>query len=150
MPAETGESRPAAERNIALLGDYLEAINRWDFAAMEQMLHADIEYELPYAPPPFPRTTRGHAAVMAFLRALPDFAAEANLCDIRIDAMAQDAAELVAEYRSEMKLMSGRTYANRYLLRATVRDGRIARFTEHFDPIALVQALGGSVVLPSA
>lgn len=139
-----------ATRNIALVQRFLEALNGWDFATIGELLHPEITYVLPYAPAAFPRETRGHAAVMAFLRSVPDFAAEENLHDIRIDAFAHDADELVAEFRSDMKLTSGRPYRNTYVARVTVRDGRIVRFAEHFDPIALVEALGGSVTLPTA
>jgi ketosteroid isomerase-like protein len=31
-----------------------------------------------------------------------------------------------------------------------VRDGKLVRFREHFDSIALLEALGGSVTLPEA
>ena len=139
-----------AESNIALLRRYLEAINNWDFDAMMQLLHPDISYELPYAPSAFPRVTRGLDEVITFLRSIPDFAVEENLYDIRIDTLGQDPNELVAEFRSDMKLASGRPYSNTYVARATVRDGRILRFAEHFDPIPLVEALGGSVTLPSS
>ena len=36
-------------------------------------------------------------------------------------------------------------YRNEYVSRFTVRDGRITRFAEYYDPIRLVIALGGSV-----
>ena len=32
-----------------------------------------------------------------------------------------------------------------YVSRFTVRDGKITRFAEHYDPIRLVVALGGTV-----
>ena len=34
-------------------------MNMWDFAAMRHHLHPEISYELPFAPPPFPRVTQG-------------------------------------------------------------------------------------------
>lgn len=139
-----------AERNIAILQAYFDAINSWDFDAMLELLHEEISYELPYAPGPFPRVTKGLDDVMAFLRGVPDFAEEENLSDFEIHAFADDPNELVAEYRSDMKLTSGRDYKNTYVVRATIRDGRILRFVEYFDAVPLVEALGGSVSIPEA
>lgn len=139
-----------AESNIAILQAYFDAINSWDFDAMLELLHEEISYELPYAPGPFPRVTKGLDDVMAFLRGVPDFAEEENLSDFEIHAFADDPNELVAEYRSDMKLTSGRDYKNTYVVRATIRDGRILRFVEYFDAVPLVEALGGSVSIPEA
>jgi uncharacterized protein len=135
---------------VAILRRYLEAINGWDFATMRELLHADISYELPYAPDAFPRVTKGFDNVMAFLESVPDFAEEENLSDIVIHEFADDEREVVAEYRSSMKLTSGRPYANTYVVRATIRDGRIVRFVEYFDPVPLIVAIGGTVVLPGS
>jgi ketosteroid isomerase-like protein len=105
-----------------ILRRYLSAINGWDFAAMRELLHEDISYELPFAPSAFPRVTQGFDAVMAFLESVPDFAEEENLFAIVIHRFADDDRELVAEYRSDMKLASGRPYSNRYVVRATIKD----------------------------
>jgi uncharacterized protein len=133
-----------------LLLDYLGAINRWDFDLMRQLFHPDISYEIPFAPAPFPRVTKGFDEVMAFLESVPACADAENLHDITVHAFADDANELVAEYESEMELVSGRPYANRYVVRATIVDGKLARFVEFFDPIPLIEALGGSVSVPDA
>jgi ketosteroid isomerase-like protein len=134
--------------NAALLSRYVDAINSWDFATIRLLLHDDISLQLPFAPDGFPRTTQGIEAVMTFLQAVPEFAAEENLYDVTIDTLAGDASELVAHFRSNMKLASGGEYRNRYVLCARIEDGRIIRFAEYFDPIPLVEALGGRIVLP--
>ena len=66
-----------------------------------------------------------------------------------INQFADDENELVAEYRSDMKLTNGRPYANTYIVRATISGGRIVRFVEYFDPVPLIEAIGGSVQLPT-
>jgi hypothetical protein len=38
-------------------------------------------------------------------------------------------------------LRGGRPYANRYVSRARVREGRIVEYQEHFGPLALIAAL---------
>ncbi len=139
-----------AQRNVALLRRHLDAINAWDFDAMREILHPDVSLELPFVVGDFPAVTQGLDAVMAFLQGVPDFAESENLHDITIHAFADDPNELVAEYRSDMKLTNGRPYRNTYVVRATVRDGKLILFREHFDPIPLLEALGGSVTLPES
>lgn len=143
-------SEDLATRNIALLRRHLEAINEWDFETMRQLLHPDISLELPFVVDPFPKAVQGFDNVMAFMESVPEFAVAENLHDIEVHAFADDPNELVAEYRSDMQLTTGREYRNTYVVRATMRDGKLVRFREHFDAIALLQALGGEVVGPPA
>jgi ketosteroid isomerase-like protein len=137
-----------AQQSIDVLRRHLAAINAWDFAAIRANLHPDISYELPFAPAPFPRVTQGLEAVMVFSESIPAFAESENLHDITIRAYADDPCELVAEYRSDMKLTNGRPYRNTYVVRATVKDGKLFRFCEYFDPIELVVAMGGTITIP--
>ena len=137
-----------AGRNRRLVARYLEATNAWDFPTLRSLLHDDVLFELPYAPDAFPRATRGIDAVMEFLGSVPAFAAEENLQDIAIDTLASDPDEVVAHFLSDMKLTSGREYRNRYILRISVRDAKIVHLAEYFDPVPLITALGGTVILP--
>jgi ketosteroid isomerase-like protein len=135
--------------NVQLLERYLNAINSWDFAAMRNLLDPQISYELPWVPEPFPKMTQGLDNVMAFLESVPAFAAEENLHDFQIHAFAADPDELVAEYVSDMKLTNGREYKNSYVVRASIKDGKIVRFAEHMDTTKLIVAMGGSIIPPA-
>ena len=146
--SDTTTMSDLAQQNIALLQRHLDAINAWDFDAMRAILHPDISLELPFVVGDFPKVTQGFDAVMEFMQAVPAFAEAENLHDFSIHAFADDPNELVAEYRSDMKLTSGRPYRNTYVVRATVRDGKLVLFREYFDSIPLLEALGGSVSLP--
>jgi ketosteroid isomerase-like protein len=145
--SDTTTASDLVQQNVALLQRHLDAINAWDFAAMREIFHPEISLELPFVMEPFPKETKGFDAVMAFMESVPDFAEAENLHDISIHAFADDPNELVAEYRSDMKLANGREYRNTYVVRATVKDGKLIRFREHFDSIPLLVAIGGSVTL---
>lgn len=147
MPSDQTE---LAIRNIELLQRHLNAINTWDFDAMREILHPEVTLELPFVVDPFPRSVSGFDNVMAFMESVPEFAEAENLHDFTINAFASDPNELVAEYVSDMKLKNGREYKNSYVVRATVRDGKLARFREYFDGIRLLRALGGDTVMPEA
>ena len=145
---DTATAAELAQQNIAVLQRHLDAINAWDFATMRELLHPDVSLELPFVVEPFPKVTKGFDAVMAFMESVPEFAEAENLHDFSIHAFADDPNELVAEYRSDMKLTNGREYRNTYVVRATVKDGKLIRFREYFDSIRLLIAIGGSVALP--
>jgi ketosteroid isomerase-like protein len=69
----------------------------------------------------------------------------------RVDALDGRPGELVAEYTSDTRVLTtDRPYRNTYISRFSIRDGRIVRLAEYFDPIELVVALGGDVTMPSA
>src|SRR5258706_15577839 len=138
-----------AKQKLALMRYHFDVINAWDFAAAREMFHPDITIELSWTIEPFPKIISGIENVMAFMESVPQFAEAENLHDISIHAFADDPNELYAEFKSDMKLVSGREYKNDYLARATVKDGKLIRFIEWPDPIRLLVAMGGSINLPA-
>jgi uncharacterized protein len=134
------------ERNLDIIGRYIDAINRWDFDTQRELLADDAVFEMPYAPDGFERRFVGREDIIAFVETIPSIIDAENLHDVRLETFASDPGEIVAEYRSDMLIKpTNAVYRNEYVGRFTVRDGRIARFAEYYDPIRLVIALGGSV-----
>jgi len=144
----SSNDRELALRNKALLQRHFDAINSWDFAAMREIFHPAIKLELPFVVDPFPKSVEGFDNVMAFMESVPEFAEEENLYDFTISSFAEDPNELVAEYVSDMKLKSGREYKNTYVVRVTIKDGKMVRFREYFDGIKLLESMGGHIVPP--
>jgi ketosteroid isomerase-like protein len=134
------------EQNMAIASRYIDAINRWDFEAMRELLAEDAVFEMPYAPEGFERRFVGRENIVAFIETVPGFIDAENLHDVRLETSHSDPGEVIAEYRSDMVIKpTGAEYRNEYVSRFTVRDGQITRFAEYYDPIRLVVALGGSV-----
>jgi uncharacterized protein len=143
MPPDDAQLR---ERNLDIIGRYIDAINRWDFDTQRELLADDAVFEMPYAPDGFERRFVGREDIIAFVETIPSIIDAENLHDVRLETFASDPGEIVAEYRSDMLIKpTNAVYRNEYVGRFTVRDGRIARFAEYYDPIRLVIALGGSV-----
>jgi uncharacterized protein len=143
MPPDDAQLR---ERNLDIVGRYIDAINRWDFDTQRELLADDAVFEMPYAPDGFERRFVGREDIIAFVETIPSIIDAENLHDVRLETFASDPGEIVAEYRSDMLIKpTNAVYRNEYVGRFTVRDGRIARFAEYYDPIRLVIALGGSV-----
>jgi uncharacterized protein len=134
------------EQNMAIVNRYIDAINRWDFDTMRELLAEDAVFEMPFAPVGFERKFVGRDEILAFVETVPGLIDAENLHDVRLETYASDPGEVVAEYKSDMVIKTtGLEYRNDYVSRFTVRDGHVTRFAEHYDPIRLVVALGGSV-----
>jgi ketosteroid isomerase-like protein len=133
--------------NMAVVRRYIDAINAWDFDTKRALLAEDAVFEMPFAPQGFQRRFVGRENIIAFVQTIPAIIDAENLHDVRLETYNSDPGEIIAEYRSDMVIKPhGAEYRNEYVSRFTVRDGRIARFAEYFDPIRLVIALGGTVV----
>ncbi|SDC72110.1 Ketosteroid isomerase-related protein [Geodermatophilus telluris] len=126
---------------------YLDAVGRLDLPAIEATFAEDVELVLPYAPPGFPKVSHGRTKAM---EVYPEGVMEPmRFADYRIDALEGRPGEFVAEYTSDTTVLpTGRPYRNTYISRFSVRDGRITRLAEFFDPVVLVTALGGEVRMP--
>jgi uncharacterized protein len=134
------------EANMATVRRYIDAINAWDFDTQSALLAEDAVFEMPYAPDGFERRITGRDEIIAFVETIPAITDAENLHDVRLETFHADPGEIVAEYRSDMVIKpTGAVYRNEYICRFTVRDGRVTRFAEYYDPVRLVIALGGSV-----
>jgi uncharacterized protein len=132
--------------NLAVVRRYIDAINAWDFDTKRALLAEDAVFEMPYAPEGFERRIVGRDNIIAFVETIPAIIDAENLHDVQLETYNSDPGEIVAEYKSDMVIKPhGAEYRNEYVSRFTVRDGRISRFAEYYDPIRLLVALGGSV-----
>ncbi|MGX1596071.1 nuclear transport factor 2 family protein [Dietzia maris] len=138
------------KKNLELVRRYTDALNAWDIATMREMSTEDVVFELPFRPPSFGRETVGRDAYMEVLEQARDHMIDGseNLHDLVLDTLAGDPDVVIATYKSDMKLRSGAQYPNEYISRFVLRDGKVARFVEYYDPIKLFTAMGGSLVEP--
>jgi uncharacterized protein len=137
------------ERNIAIVGRFIDAINRSDLDTQRELFAEDAVFEMPYAPDGFERRFAGRDEIMAFLETVLELTDAENLHEIRLETCHSDPGEVIAEFKSDMIMKpTGAAYRNEYLARFTIREGKVTRFVEYFDPIRLVIALGGSVKPP--
>lgn len=133
-------------KNVAIVQDFIDAINQYDFDKLSELLEDDMVLTIPYAPPGWERVFRGREVVLAALRAVPSFIEKENLHDVEMHTFFDDPGEIVATYKSAVTILPAMTpYTNNFITRWTVRDGKITYFAEYFDPIRLLEAMGGSV-----
>jgi ketosteroid isomerase-like protein len=134
------------KKNMAIVQEYIDAINAWDFDKTRELLADDALLEMPYAPPGFDRQIRGKENILAFVETVPSIIDSENLHDVEMHTLYDDPGEIVCTFKSAMEIKPRMTpYENDYISRWTVRDAKVTHFAEYYDPIPLVEALGGSV-----
>jgi ketosteroid isomerase-like protein len=114
----------------------LETVSAGRFEDLGQSMTEDLVFELPYGPSFIPNPVEGLEAwnqmqLMTF----------ALFSSFRLDLVefhdCLDPDELVAEYRSEAKVVrNGNDYRNRYIGVLRFRDGKISHWREFHDPQA--------------
>jgi len=136
--------------NVDLARRFIDAINdSWNIGALRELIAEDFVFEVPFAPEWFPVRCEGREAALAFLDGVRKIMEPENLHALTLDTYATDPGELIAQYRSDTRILETRfPYRNEYVARFTVRDGRIKRFVEYLDPIRYVLAIGGRVDPP--
>jgi hypothetical protein len=131
---------------MAIVSRYLDAINSCDLETQGRLFAEDAVFEMPYAPDGFQRRFVGRDEILAFLATVPTLTDAENLHDVQLETYHSDPGEVIAHFKSDMVMKpTGAEYRNEYIALFTLRDGRITRFAEYFDPIRLLVALGGSV-----
>jgi ketosteroid isomerase-like protein len=130
-PAET-----ALLRNLELLTD--GRIEDW-----VHLFTADGVLEFPYAPPGWPTHIQGHAALHEHMRRFPEHLA-VRFSGVRFHPVA-DPHLVVAEFDAEgTALSTGRSFQQSYIsLIWTGADGLITRYRDFWNPLRLLEALGG-------
>jgi hypothetical protein len=109
----------------------IDALGRWEVE--------DIDYELPWSEGP--TVLRG---IEAHARLLAGFAAALTSYEIEVRAIhaTLDPSEFVIESTGRGRTRRGTEYRNDYVQFIALRDGKIARVREYFNPL-WVRVLGG-------
>ncbi len=120
---------------VALVERCFEAIAKQDPAAVVENYVEDYVLELPYYKPGEPLVVEGREAVRAYLEELlPVQYMELSLTGHHWIA---EESLLIAEYTSRGRFLdTDEAYANRYVGYWYLRDGRVARLREYYNPQA--------------
>ena len=142
----------SGESNIAAVRAFVDAINAWDFDGMRDALDPDdFVFRIPFRPEGFPAEIRGRDVYVSFAEDWSkQLEGSENLHDLVLDTLAGDPDQVVAFYKSDMRMKTGEPYRNTYVGHFRLRDGRITQFDEYVDSIPLLLAAGGKVVDPPA
>jgi hypothetical protein len=117
---------------------FLTALNDLDVAGLLSAVSDDFVLELPTAPEGLPREVSSRTAFHEVMMTMTAMWAEFELTRWAAHPIGPD--RVVAEYASRGKNLDGSDYGNTYLAMVTVRDDKITRWQEFFDPAPVVRA----------
>lgn len=104
---------------------------------------ADVIVRLPYAPPGVVPEMRSFDAARDTLSHHWASKISFDWHDVVIRGT-EDPELFVITARSEAILISGARYANDYIMLTRVRDNMIVEHTEYFNPLPIIEMLGGA------
>lgn len=137
------------EESVRLARSYLDRLNVWDFDGLSALVAEDFVLEMKYVAPGMPSRWEGRGTVIDLYRGMSVAILSPNLHDFWMDTLYSDPGEVVAQYRSEMRMADPNlSYGNEYISRFTIKDGKIIRFVDGFDSVRLVLGFGGTVEAP--
>jgi len=131
-----------------VIESYLDAVGSLRVDQVAPLFREDGRVVLPYAPLGIPREIAGRPAIKEYYESLPQMIGALHFSNYRIRAT-DTPGDYVAEYASDATMRTtGASYRNTYITTVTVQNGQITELTEFFDPIRLVEAMGGGIVPP--
>ena len=123
-----------AERLIQLFADrYI----RKDYDAFLDLFTDDIVFEFPYAQEPNPKRLDGKAALQQYLEKL-EKVLEITAFTKPVIHVAAGASVFFAQFEaSGSNLLTGGSYEQSYISVVEVQDGRIVRYQDYWNPLAV-------------
>ncbi|MDG4837892.1 nuclear transport factor 2 family protein [Micromonospora sp. WMMD967] len=124
----------------------MELLLAKDMAGFIALFAEDAVLELPFAPPGQPRRVVGRTELHDYLI---DYPALLDVREIRDRTVheTRDPEVIVVEFvASGHVVATGRPYELQYIAVLTIRDGRLLRYRDYWDPIAAQELLGGGLV----
>ncbi|MFE8005080.1 nuclear transport factor 2 family protein [Streptomyces sp. NPDC057418] len=110
----------------------------------------DAVFEFPFAPNGFPSKLEGREAVAAYMRGYPDSIDLREIPRLEIHAL-RDPDTVVAEWRGVGRVVaSGAPYEMSYVAFVTVKDGRITRYRDYWNPLAIPGSLDDVKFFPTS
>lgn len=136
---------PEQQRQDALnvVEQFFSALEAMDMERFFALWHDDAQQAMPFAPEGFPHRLDGIGAIRRQYGGLPD--AYTGMEFPRTLHLLVEPGWVLAEYSGTIMLKAGGEYNNTYIGLFEIKDGRIWRFHEYFNPIVLQQAFGDQV-----
>lgn len=123
-----------------LLRRHLSLVGRAASAEELEIYADDLLVEFPYAPEDHTQRLQGPAEIARFLENIGKFAEGFRLGEPTIHETPNGC---IAEYHGDAVFKeSGRPYSQDYVAVVTMRDGKIARLREYYDPLRVLRAMG--------
>lgn len=107
-------------------------------------------FELPFAPRGYPERLEGKDAIRDYIADYPKHIDLHDFSDVTVHATL-DPDVVVVEMCSEGRVVAtNRPYRMRYISVITVESGKIVRYRDYWNPLAVTEAMGGEQALRAA
>ncbi|ONI84787.1 hypothetical protein ALI22I_30300 [Saccharothrix sp. ALI-22-I] len=127
-------------RNVATLERYFDRLAALDIGSWIEFWAPDCVQVMPFAAGGVPGRVEGRDQVRELYQGMADGYAELAFADLEILPLA-DPDKVVATWRPRGTMTDGRAYANENVaLFEFTEDGRIATFTEYFNPVVVAES----------
>ncbi|OKI02646.1 phenazine biosynthesis protein PhzA/PhzB [Streptomyces sp. CB02923] len=110
----------------------------------------DVLVELPFAPDGYPSKLEGRAAVADYVRDYPEHIDLREVPRLKIH-VTDDPDTVVAEWHGTGRIVAtGAPYELSYVVVMTAENGRITRYRDYWNPLALPSSLSAAKSSPTA
>ena len=124
----------------SLMRNWLDILAMGPAEAWVGKVAQDIVIRLPFAPPGVAEEVRGFDAAREEMSAVWKTKQRFDWHDVVI-RRTEDPELLVTTARSDALLVSGRKYANNYIMLTRIRDGKVVEHSEYFNPLHVIELL---------
>lgn len=129
---------------------HLQLLLAKDMDGWADLFAEDATFELPFAPRNYPERLEGQAAIRDYIKDYPKHIDLQDFPEVTVHPTV-DPDVIVVEMRCEGRVVAtGRPYRIRYISVVTVKDGKIARYRDYWNPLAVIEAVGGEQALRDA
>jgi ketosteroid isomerase-like protein len=140
----TADKAKLNEAALAGTREFFAALAAADIPRFLRVWAADGVQEMPYSPGAFPKRLEGRAAIEKQYGPLPT-AYTGMRFPLRRLVATEEPGVVLAEYDGSIGLKSGGRYDNRYVGVFKFNDeGKLAHYTEYFDPLTLINGFPGA------
>ncbi|OWU66591.1 nuclear transport factor 2 family protein [Marinibacterium profundimaris] len=115
---------------------------------MADLFTQDVVFEFPYAPEGLPRRLDGMSALADHLMRLEPML---KLSEFTLHAVHPSDDTVIFEFSCDgAGISTGLPYDQDYISVVTLRDGRISRYRDYWNPLVALSALGGAQAAATA
>ena len=136
--------QPNDTPDAAIVRKLLEALSEMRVADALAVLSPNLQLELPARHDGGKPVMQGEAA-MKFVSAMPKLFKSLNFTEITVHGSTTSGV-VAAEYRSDGRTHGGDAYCNAYAGFFDVKDGKITRWREYYDPVVIANTFKLKVV----
>lgn len=130
----------------AAIGDLLSPEAR----TLPEMFAEDGVMEFPYAPPGGVHWLVGRAALEAYLSRIAGSLELDHLSTSRVHRTLRPGTVVLELTGLGRATATNRPYHQRYISVVTVKDGRITRYIDYWNPLVVLDAMGGEAAMAAA